>query len=102
MRTKLWVGVGAFVIAQTGPVMATEAAAATPFAATADQPGEGGENERGEGEGEGEGRRRATPPPRARHIVKHPRRARAVQQQRGQRGEGEAEGGENERGEGER
>ena len=97
MRTKLWMGVGAFVVAQSGQAILTEAAA-KPLSPSVDQVGEGGENERGEGEGEGEGRRvvRST---KSRHVVRHPRRARAAQQHAGQRGEGEYEGGE---GEGER
>jgi hypothetical protein len=98
MRTKLWVGVGAFVIAQSGQA-ALAAEAALPLATTADQVGEGGENERGEGEGEGE--RHVSRRAPARHVVKSPRRTRAAQQHRGQRGEGEYEGGENEGGEGE-
>jgi hypothetical protein len=48
MRTKLWMGVGAFVVAQSGQAMLTEAAA-KPLASSVDQVGEGGE---GEGEGE--------------------------------------------------
>jgi len=48
------------------------------------------------GEGEGEGRR-VVRSGKARHAVTSPRRARAAQQQRGQRGEGEYEGGEGER-----
>ncbi len=48
MRTKLWVGVGAFVVAQSG--QAVIAHAASPSSAVADQiagrSGEGGENER--------------------------------------------------------
>jgi len=98
MRTKLWVGVGAFVVAQSGQAVLTEAAA-MPLSAAADQRGEGGENERGEGEGEGE--RHVVRRTNWQHLVKNPRRARAAQQHRGQRGEGESEGGENERGEGE-
>ncbi|RKE49721.1 hypothetical protein [Sphingomonas sp. PP-CC-1A-547] len=99
MRTKLWMGVGAFVVAQSGQGILTEAAA-KPLAPSIDQVGEGGENERGEGEGEGEGRHvvRST---KSRHVVRNPRRARAAQQHAGQRGEGEYEGGENEAGEGE-
>lgn len=100
MRTKLWVGVGAFVIAQSGQA-ALAAEAALPLATAADQVGEGGENERGEGEGEGEGERHVARRAPARHVVKSPRRTRAAQQHRGQRGEGEYEGGENEGGEGE-
>ena len=101
MRTKLWMGVGAFVVAQSGQAILTEAAA-KPLASSVDQVGEGGENERGErgeGEGEGEGRQvvRST---KSLHVVRSPRRARAAQQHSGQRGEGEYEGGENERGEG--
>ena len=86
MRTKLWMGVGAFVVAQSGQAILTEAAA-KPLSPSVDQVGEGGENERGEGEGEGEGRRvvRST---KSRHVVRHPRRARAAQQHAGQRGEG--------------
>lgn len=99
MRTKLWMGVGAFVVAQSGQVMVAEAAA-TPLAGPIDQVGEGGENERGEGEGEGEGRQ-VVRSGKARYDARNPRRARAVQQRAGQRGEGEYEGGENERGEGE-
>jgi hypothetical protein len=90
-------GVGAFVVAQSGQVMVAEAAA-TPLAAPADQVGEGGEHERGEGEGEG---RHVVRSGKARYDARNPRRARAVQQRAGQRGEGEYEGGENERGEGE-
>jgi len=99
MRTKLWMGVGAFVVAQSGQGILTEAAA-KPLVPSVDQVGEGGENERGEGEGEGEGRHvvRST---KSRHVVRNPRRARAAQQHAGQRGEGEYEGGENEAGEGE-
>ena len=100
MRTRLWVGVGAFVIAQSGQAVIGEAAA-KPLLVTADQTGEGGENERGEGEGEGEGRRQVARPTKARLVAKSPRRARAAQQHAGHRGEGEYEGGENERGEGE-
>jgi hypothetical protein len=98
MRTKLWMGVGAFVVAQSGQAVLTEAAA-KPMASPIDQVGEGGENERGEGEGEGEGRQvvRST---KSRHVVRNPRRAHAARQHAGQRGEGEYEGGENERGEG--
>ena len=98
MRTKLWMGVGAFVVAQSGQAILTEAAA-KPLLSSVDQVGEGGENERGEGEGEGEGRQviRST---KSRHVVRNPRRARAAYQHTGQRGEGEYEGGENERGEG--
>jgi hypothetical protein len=98
MRTKLWVGVGAFVVAQSGQAVLAEASA-MPVAAAVDQTGEGGENERGEGEGEGE--RAVARHAKARHVTKSPRRARAAQQHRGQRGEGEYEGGENEGGEGE-
>ncbi len=90
MRTKLWMGVGAFVIAQSGQAAIGDAAA-KPMPQPAQQVGEG--------EGEGEGRR-VVRSGKARHAVTSPRRARAVQQQRGQRGEGEYEGGENERGEG--
>jgi hypothetical protein len=99
MRTKLWMGVGAFVVAQSGQAILSEAAA-KPLAPSVDQVGEGGENERGEGEGEGEGRHvvRST---KSRHVVRNPRRARAAQHHAGQRGEGEYEGGENEGGEGE-
>lgn len=92
MRTKLWIGVGAFVIAKSGQAVIGDAAA-KPLSPPAQQVGEG------EGEGEGEGRR-VVRSGKARHAVTSPRRARAVQQQRGQRGEGEYEGGENERGEG--
>ncbi len=101
MRTKLWMGVGAFVVAQSGQAMLTEAAA-KPLASWVDQVGEGGENERGErGEGEGEGEgRQVVRSAKSRHVVRSPRRARAAQQHSGQRGEGEYEGGENERGEG--
>lgn len=103
MRTKLWVGVGAFVVAQSG--QAVIAHAAPPSSPVADQiagrSGEGGENERGEGEGEGEGRRPVARSSKARQIVRNPRRAQAARQHAGQRGEGEYEGGENERGEGE-
>ncbi|KQN05421.1 hypothetical protein ASE82_00015 [Sphingomonas sp. Leaf230] len=99
MRTKLWMGVGAFVVAQSGQGILAEVAA-KPLAPSVDQVGEGGENERGEGEGEGEGRHvvRST---KSSHVVRNPRRARAAQQHAGQRGEGEYEGGENEAGEGE-
>ncbi|MEG8056361.1 hypothetical protein QP150_06005 [Sphingomonas sp. 22L2VL55-3] len=92
-------GVGAFVVAQSGQGILAEAAA-KPLAPSVDQVGEGGENERGEGEGEGEGRHvvRST---KSSHVVRNPRRARAAQQHAGQRGEGEYEGGENEAGEGE-
>jgi hypothetical protein len=93
MRTKLWMGVGAFVVAQSGQAILTEVAA-KPLAPSVDQVGEGGENERGEGEG-----RRVVRSTKSRHVVRHPRRARAAQQHAGQRGEGEYEGGE---GEGER
>ena len=98
MRTKLWMGVGAFVVAQSGQAMLTEATA-KPLATSVDQVGEGGESERGEGEGEGEGRQ-VVRPTKSRHVVRNPRRARAAEQHAGQRGEGEYEGGENERGEG--
>ncbi|RZT46230.1 hypothetical protein EV283_3542 [Sphingomonas sp. BK036] len=98
MRTKLWMGVGAFVVAQSGQAMLTEAAA-KPLATSVDQVGEGGESERGEGEGEGEGRQ-VVRSAKSRHVVRNPRRARAAQQHASQRGEGEYEGGENERGEG--
>ena len=98
MRTKLWMGVGAFVVAQSGQAILTEAAA-KPLASSVYQIGEGGENERGEGEGEGEGRQ-VVRSAKSRHVVRNPRRARALQQHAGQRGEGEYEGGENERGEG--
>jgi hypothetical protein len=99
MRTKLWMGVGAFVVAQSGQAILTEAAA-TPHASSIDQIGGGGEQERGEGEGEGEGRQvvRST---KSRHVARNPRRARAAQHHAGQRGEGEYEGGESEGGEGE-
>ena len=99
MRTKLWMGVGAFVVAQSGQAILTQAAA-KPLAPSVDQVGEGGENERGEGEGEGEGRHvvRST---KSRQVGRNPRRARAARQHAGQRGEGEYEGGENESGEGE-
>ncbi|WP_353435462.1 hypothetical protein [Sphingomonas faeni] len=99
MRTKLWMGVGAFVVAQSGQAILSEAAA-KPLAPSVDQVGEGGENERDEGEGEGEGRHvvRST---KSRHVVRNPRRARAAQHHARQRGEGEYEGGENEGGEGE-
>ncbi|MEG3083762.1 hypothetical protein U1707_08915 [Sphingomonas sp. PB2P12] len=97
MRTKLWMGVGAFVVAQSGQAILTEAAA-KPLASSVDQVGEGGESERGEGEGEG---RQVVRSAKSRHVVRNPRRARAAQQHAGQRGEGEYEGGENERGEGE-
>ncbi len=99
MRTKLWMGVGAFVVAQSGQAILTQAAA-KPLAPSVDQVGEGGENERGEGEGESEGRHvvRST---KSRQVVRNPRRARAAQQHAGQRGEGEYEGGANESGEGE-
>ena len=100
MRTKLWMGVGAFVVAQSGQAILTEATA-KPLASSFDQVGEGGENERGEGEGEGRQVVRST---KSRHLVRNPRRARAAYQHAGQRGEGEYEGeyegGENERGEG--
>jgi len=99
MRTKLWMGVGAFVVAQSGQAILTEAAA-KPLAPSVDQVGEGGENERGEGEGEGKGRHVARST-RSRHVVRNPRRVRAAQQHADQRGEGEYEGGENESGEGE-
>ncbi|MBD8621031.1 hypothetical protein IFT67_19105 [Sphingomonas sp. CFBP 13728] len=99
MRTKLWMGVGAVVVAQSGQAILTEAAA-KPLAPSVDQVGEGGENERGEGEGEGKGRHVARST-RSRHVVRNPRRVRAAQQHAGQRGEGEYEGGENESGEGE-
>jgi hypothetical protein len=99
MRTKLWVGVGAFVVAQSGQAVIAEAAAA-PSSMAVDQQGEGGENERGEGEGEGE--RHVVRRANGHHLVKNPRRLRAAQQHRGQRGEGEHEGGEHEGGEGER
>ncbi|MEG3160667.1 hypothetical protein U1763_09135 [Sphingomonas sp. LB2R24] len=99
MRTKLWMGVGAFVVAQSGQAILTEAAA-KPMAPSVDQVGEGGENERGEGEGEGEGRHVARLT-KSRHVVRNPRRARAAQHHAGQRGEGKYEGGENESGEGE-
>ena len=92
MRTKLWMGVGAFVIAQSGQAVIADAVA-KPLSPPAQQVGEG------EGEGEGEGRR-VVRSGKSRHAVTSPRRARAVQRQRGQRGEGEYEGGENERGEG--
>ena len=92
MRTKLWMRVGAFVIAQSGQAVIGDAAA-KPMPSPAQQVGEG------EGEGEGEGRR-VVRSGKARHAVTSLRRVRAVQQQRGQRGEGEYEGGENERGEG--
>lgn len=90
MRTKLWMGVGAFVIAQSGQAAIADAVA-KPMPSPAQQVGEG--------EGEGEGRR-VVRSGKARHAVTSPRRARAAQQQRGQCGEGEYEGGENERGEG--
>ena len=98
MRTKLWMGVGAFVVAQSGQAILTEATA-KPLATSVDQVGEGGESERGEGEGEGEGRQ-VVRSAKSRHVVRNPRRARAAQQHAAQRGEGEYEGGENERGEG--
>ena len=97
MRTKLWMGVGAFVVAQSGQAILAEAAA-KPLAPSVDQVGEGGENERGEGEGEGEGRH-VVGLTKSRQVVRNPRRARAAQQHAGQRGEGEYEGGENESGE---
>jgi hypothetical protein len=99
MRTKLWMGVGAFVVAQSGQAILAEAAAKPP-APSVDQVGERGENERGEGEGEGEGRH-VVGSTKSRHVVRNPRRARAAQQHAGQRGEAEYEGGENESGEGE-
>jgi len=100
MRTKLWVGVGAFVMAQSGQAVLAEMPI-LPAGPSMDQTGEGGENERGEGEGEGEGRRQVIRSGKPRHSARHPRRVRAAQQHAGQRGEGEHEGGENERGEGE-
>jgi len=102
MRTKLWVGVGAFVVAQSGQAMLCEAAA-KPLAAPVDQSVRGGGGEfEGEGEHEGEGEgRQVVRSAKARPVARSPRRARAAQQHVRQRGEGEYEGGENEAGEGE-
>lgn len=90
MRAKLWVGVGAFVIAQSGQA-AFAKLAASPLPIPGDQMGEAGENERGEGEGEGEGRRQVKRPVKA-PLVKNSRRAHAIRQHAGQRGGGEYEG----------